>query len=53
VARAREENARIEMAAREAELNGKGKGKVGGGGEREARGLADVGKEFLVKGVGR
>lgn len=53
VARAREENARIEMAARERELEGKGKGRVGAGGEKEARGLADVGKEFLGKGVGR
>lgn len=48
IARAKEENARIELAARERELKGKGKAD----GEKEARGLADLGKGLLAKGAG-
>jgi len=49
IARAKEENARIELAARERELKGKGKAD----GEKEVRGLADKGKGLLGKGVGK
>lgn len=49
IARAKEENARVELAARDREL--KGKAKVDGG--KEVRGLADKGKGLLGKGVGK